>query len=73
MARHEGDFHASAGEPLSLEELLDLLSAEGRFDSRARQQAIACYLSAGEGWREAMRQLGGAFAEIEPRAKVRKD
>jgi putative heme iron utilization protein len=65
LARHEGNFRPSAEEPLSLDDLLDLLSAEGHDDSRVRQEAIACFLSAGEGWREAVKKLGGAFAEAE--------
>jgi hypothetical protein len=64
LARHEGDFRTTAEEPLSIDELLALLSAEGEDGARARQDAIACYLSAGDGWREAMKQLGGAFAEL---------
>lgn len=72
MARHEGDFRASAGEPLSLNELLELLNASGEGDYRARQDAIACYLSASEGWREAVKRLGGAFAEGEPGLRERK-
>ncbi len=63
MARHEGDFRAVAGEPLSLNELLELLNASGAGDLQARQDAIACFLSASEGWRDAAKRLDGAFAE----------
>ena len=62
MARHEPEFHASADTPLSLNELL-LLLEKNDGGERERQDAIACYLSASDGWREAMKQLGGAFAE----------
>ena len=62
MARHDGDFQSGTHEPLSLDELLALLG-DGRVEGLSREDAIACYLSAGEGWREAMKQLGGAFAE----------
>ena len=62
MSRHEGDFRNSVDAPLSLEELVALLRGDPDGDDRARQHAIACYLSAGEGWREAVKQLGGAFA-----------
>jgi hypothetical protein len=72
LARHEGNFRASAKEALSLNELLELLNTSGQGDFRARQDAIACYLSAGEGWREAMKRLGGAFAEDEAGLKERK-
>ena len=71
MARHERDFRTGAEEPLSLDELLALLGgADG--DERSREDAIACYLSAGEGWREAMKRLGGAFAEGSAGLKDRK-
>lgn len=63
MARHEGDFRASAEGQLSLNEVLELLNTSGEGDYRARQDAIACYLSASEGWRDAVKRLGGAFAE----------
>jgi hypothetical protein len=62
LARHERDFRAGAEAPLSLNELLELLSASD-VEERDREHAIACYLSAGEGWREAMQKIGGAFAE----------
>jgi hypothetical protein len=44
-----------------LNELIALLGDKG--DARSREDAIACYLSGGDGWREAVKQLGGAFAE----------
>ena len=72
MARHEGDFRADAEEPLGLNELLALLGEGGAGDPCSRRDAIACYLSASEGWREAMKQLGGAFAEDAAGLKERK-
>jgi hypothetical protein len=63
LARHERNFRVSAEAPLSLDELLDLLSAAGQHGSRTREDAIACYLSGSEGWREAVKFLDGAFAE----------
>ena len=63
LARHEGDFRSEAGAPLSLNELLHLLGNHSESDLRSREDAIACYLSAGDGWREAMKLLGGTFAE----------
>lgn len=72
MARYEGDFRGSAKEPLSLNELLELLNASGEGDYRARQDAIACYLSASEGWRDAVKSLGGAFVEGEAKLRERK-
>lgn len=73
MARHEGDFRKHAEEPLGMTELLSLLG-DGRLTAaRSREDAIACYLSASEGWREAMKQLGGAFAKGAAGLKDRKE
>ena len=63
MARHEGDFRLKEQEPLSLDELLALLGDSAEREGRSRKDAIACYLSGGEGWREAVKRLGGTFAE----------
>jgi hypothetical protein len=62
LARHERDFRTSAEAPLSLDDLLALLGSGAEVDERSREDAIACYLSGGDGWREAMRILGGTFA-----------
>ena len=72
MARHDGNLRSASGEPLSLAELLLLLDGGAQTDPRSRKDAIACYLSAGEGWREAVKQLGGAFADDLPGLKDRK-
>jgi hypothetical protein len=63
LARHERDFRADAEAPLSLDELLSLLGSGADCDQRSREDAIACYLSGGDGWREAVKTLGGTFAE----------
>ena len=63
MARHQGEFHAHAEEPLSLDELFALLASVEQRDGGVRKDAIACALSASEGWQEAVKRLGGAFAE----------
>ena len=72
MARHEADFLADDSRPLSLEELLAVLNGGATVGDLSREDAIACYLSAGEGWREAVKRLGGAFAESEAGLKERK-
>ena len=72
LARHEGNFRTGAEEPLSLNELLALLSSAGA-GARTREDAIACYLSGAEGWREAMKLLGGTFAEASEGLRERKD
>jgi hypothetical protein len=63
LARHERDFRTDAEAPLSLDELLALLGPGTDVDERSREDAIACYLSGGEGWRDALKKLGGTFAE----------
>jgi hypothetical protein len=63
LARHEPDFRGSATSPLSLDELLAMLGDTKAGAERGRQDAIACYLSASDGWSEAVRHLGGAFAD----------
>jgi hypothetical protein len=72
LARHEGDFRAQAQEPLGLNELLALLGDAAEGDRRSREDAIACYLSGGDGWREAMKLLGGTFAERVTELRERK-
>jgi hypothetical protein len=62
LARHERDFRVDAEAPLSLNELLALLGEGTEADERSRQDAIACYLSGSDGWRDAMKMLGGTFA-----------
>ena len=63
MARHEGDIRGNAKESLSLNELLALLGSAAESEGRSREDAIACYLSGGDGWREAVKLLGGTFAK----------
>ena len=72
MARHDGDVRAKAQEPISLSELLALLGDAAERDGRSRENAIACYLSGADGWREAVKLLGGTFAEEEARLRERK-
>ncbi len=72
LARYERNIHDGAARPLGMEELLRVLNADGQHDAHARQHAIACYLAAGEGWRDALNELGGAFAADGPGLKARK-
>jgi hypothetical protein len=72
LARYEGDFQAESDAPISLDELLALLGSSTDVDERSRQNAIACYLSGSEGWRDAMKMLGGTFAEEAAGLKERK-
>ena len=63
MTRHERDFRTNAQEPISLSELLALLGDAAERDGHSREDAIACYLSGADGWREAVKLLGGTFAQ----------
>jgi len=72
LARHERDFRTHAEAPLSLDELLALLGPGTDAGERSREDAIACYLSGGEGWRDALKMLGGTFAEEEAGLRERK-
>ena len=63
LARFEGDLRSAADEPLTLAEFLDLLGRDLSADVRERQRAIACFLSGEDGWKEAVKQIGGAFAD----------
>jgi hypothetical protein len=73
LARHEGGFRVDSEQPLSLNELLALLGDMAETGGRSREDAIACYLSGSEGWREAMKMLGGAFAGEAAGLRERKD
>ena len=73
MARHEGDFRGEPQQALSLNELIALLGSATEGDERSREDAIACYLSGGDGWREAVKRLGGTFADEEAGLRERKD
>ena len=72
MARHESDFGAEAHEPLNLNELLELLGNGAGIEKSSREDAIACYLSGGDGWKDAVKRLGGTFAEEAAGLKERK-
>jgi hypothetical protein len=73
LAHYERDFREHAKEPLSLDELLTLLGGFEESNGRSRDDAIACALSASEGWQEAVKRLRGAFAENESGLSERKD
>jgi hypothetical protein len=72
VARHEPDIQASEETQLILTELLSLLGEQKEGFERERQDAFACFLSASEGWAEAARRLGGAFAKDAQELRDRK-
>ena len=61
-----GTFARSAEEPLSLDELLALLGTVVESGERSREDAIACYLSASDGW-----QRGSADGSAAPSPRRR--
>ena len=73
MARYERDFRSNKQEALGLEELLAMLGSAGEGEAQSREDAIACYLSGGDGWNEAVKLLGGTFAERVTGLRERKD
>jgi hypothetical protein len=63
LSRFEGKFQGEAAQSLDVSLLLaELAGQQSQLSDRDRQTAIACYLSASEGWRSASQRLGGAFA-----------
>jgi hypothetical protein len=63
LARPEGDLRAEAKEALRVGELLGLFGSTGQSAGLSREDAIAVYLAASDGWREAVKRLGGTFAD----------
>jgi hypothetical protein len=71
LARHETEFDAAGEAKLSPGEALSLArGTDGAAPSR--EDALARFLSAGEGWVDAARALNGAFADC-PALKPKKD
>ena len=66
MSRYEGDIRAAGDGAVELDELFVAL---GRLPRIAvdRHDALARFLSGGEGWRDACTALGGTFAKGVPR------
>jgi hypothetical protein len=64
LARFDGNFEAAGEARLDIDELLKVLSNSADLGREERQDAIACFLSASEGWREAKGTLRGAFASV---------
>ncbi len=63
MARFDGELTAAGTGSIELDELVQLLSG-ARVSERDRNDAIACFLSTSEGWRDARTALGGTFAAL---------
>ena len=68
MSRHEGNFAAVGEARAGAGGWLALIPAHGPEPQHDPHEAIACYLSAAEGWDEALKVLRGAFASDAARA-----
>ena len=62
MARFDGEFKAAGEARLDIDELFSAFPGAGEAVARGRQDAIACFLSASEGWEDAKGELRGTFA-----------
>jgi hypothetical protein len=60
LARHERQFEAESEVHIGFAEMLG--TSQPTLSDRERQEAIICYLTRGEGWQDALKLLGGAFA-----------
>ena len=65
MSKIERKIGNDDGVQVEASEILVALAADRFSEARKRNEAVARYLSAGEGWREACHELGGAFAPAE--------
>ncbi len=63
MSRNEGKIAGRAAAAVEAAEILAALGREAALARPSRKDAISCYFAAGEGWKEASRLLGGAFAD----------
>jgi hypothetical protein len=62
LARIDGKFEAAGEAKLDVDELFSAFPGAGEAVARGRQDAIACFLSASEGWEDAKETLRGTFA-----------
>lgn len=64
MARFDGNLEAAGEAKLDIDELLSAFPKAGESAAKGRQDAIACFLSASEGWEQAKGALKGTFAAV---------
>jgi hypothetical protein len=64
LARFDGSLKAAGEARLDIDELLSALSAASNLGREERQDAIACFLSVSEGWKDARASLKGTFANM---------
>ena len=64
LSKFDGDLKAAGEASFDLSELLSVIAATALADNGRRREAIACFLSASEGWEDAGRRLRGTFAAL---------
>jgi hypothetical protein len=64
LARIDGKFEAAGEAKLDIDELFSAFPGAADAVAKGRQDAIACFLSASEGWQEARGTLKGTFAAV---------
>jgi hypothetical protein len=64
LARFDGKFEAAGEAKLDIDELFSAFPGAGEAVAKGRQDAIACFLSASEGWEDARDTLKGTFAAV---------
>ena len=69
MSRNEGKIGNGGHSPVDAADILAALARQSTADSKRRQDAVSRYLSASDGWREAVTILGGAFAAEDERLR----
>jgi len=62
LERIEGKFQAAGEAKLDIDELFSAFPGAADAVAKGRQDAIACFLSASEGWEDAREALKGKFA-----------
>jgi len=63
LARFDGNLKAAGEAKLDIDELLSAFPKASEAAAKGRQDAIACFLSASEGWEQAKGALKGNFAD----------
>ena len=73
MARFDGNLKAAGEAKLDIDELYSAFPGAGEAVAKGRQDAIACFLSASEGWEEARDTLKGTFAAVSRSSWLKRD
>jgi hypothetical protein len=69
VSRIEGKIERDGKVEVEAVDILAQLAADRFSDATKRRAAVAQYLSASDGWREACEELGGAFAPADTKKR----